>query len=93
MTRRINGVTFDGEPFPGLNNVKWDASIDGQTGRPGDLGYLLSAPSCQHRLLLAAGRAQPRRSGRACPDAMGTRETRPSTSMPFVDPAKQIPVS
>ena len=31
VTRRINGVTFDGEPFPGLNDVKWDASIDGQT--------------------------------------------------------------
>ena len=28
VARRINGVEFDGDPFPGLNTVKWPA-IDG----------------------------------------------------------------
>src|SRR5262245_20218121 len=30
VSEKINGVVFEGEPFPALNAVKWPASIDGQ---------------------------------------------------------------
>src|SRR4029079_6350144 len=31
VSRKINGVEIDGEPFPGLNNVKWPVT-DGGSG-------------------------------------------------------------
>ena len=30
VSQRINGVEFDGPPFPALNNVKWPAFDDGE---------------------------------------------------------------
>ncbi|HEX2425968.1 MAG TPA: glycine cleavage T C-terminal barrel domain-containing protein, partial [Actinomycetota bacterium] len=92
ITRRINGVELDGDPFPALNNVKWPA-VDGGT----TLGKVTSAiysPRLSKNIgyaWLPAGRSN-----------LGERfsvetewGTRGATvvEMPFVDPSKQIPVS
>jgi len=92
VTERINGVTFDGDPFPALNAVKWPASVDGATvgkvtsaihsPRLGqNIGYcwLPSELSVQEQIV-------------SVETEWGTRSAT-VTTMPFVDPSKQIPVS
>ncbi len=91
-SRRIVGVTLDGEAFPGLNNVKWVARLDGQEA--GVVTSAIYSPRLKSNIgycWLPAGRA-----------ALGTAVevdtewgTRSATvvEMPFVDPSKQIPLS
>src|SRR6185503_17884652 len=38
VSRKINGVEIDGEPFPGLNNVKWPVTDGGS-----EIGKVTSA--------------------------------------------------
>lgn len=91
VARRINGVTFDGDPFPALNNVKWPAAVAGD-----EIGLVTSAiysPRLEANIgycWLPTDRS-----------VMGTEvqvetEWGPRTAtvveMPFVDPSKQIPV-
>jgi glycine cleavage system aminomethyltransferase T len=92
VSRMLNGVEFDGPPFPELNNVKWPV-FDGD-GRIGKVTSAIYSPRLQRNIGFVW-----------LPAALsvtGTRITvqtewgeRMATVVekPFVDPAKMIPVS
>jgi aminomethyltransferase len=92
VTRRINGVEFDGDPFPALNNVKWPVTDGGQkigkvtsaiySPRLGkNIGYAwLPTPTSQLGATISVETEWGARTGTI-------------VEMPFVDPNKQIPVS
>jgi glycine cleavage system aminomethyltransferase T len=92
VSRTLNGVEFDGPPFPELNNVKWPA-LDGEE-RIGKVTSAIYSPRLQRNIGYAW-----------LPTALsvtGTRVTVQSewgvrtatvVEKPFVDPAKLIPVS
>ena len=89
---KINGVVFDGEPFPALNAVKWTASIDGE--RVGKVTSAIHSPRLDQNIgycWLPAGKSH---EGQAVSveTEFGPR-TATVAAMPFVDPSKQIPVS
>src|SRR6266498_217643 len=92
VSRRINGVELDGEPFPALNSVKWPIR---QAGR--QIGKVTSA-IYSPRLLKNLGYAW-LPAERSADGTTVTVETewgeREATvvPMPFVDPEKRIPVS
>jgi aminomethyltransferase len=92
VSRRIVGVELDGDPFPGLNNVKWPVLDEGRT--VGAVTSAIYSPRLRRNIGFAwvpADRA-----------ALGTQVRVDSewgergatvVEMPFVDPGKQIPVS
>jgi glycine cleavage system aminomethyltransferase T len=92
VARRINGVTFQGDPFPALNAVKWPAFVDG------DLVGKVTSAIYSPRLERNIGYCW-------LPSTLSTEGlqltvesewgARASTvvSMPFVDPAKKIPIA
>jgi len=92
VTRSLKGVTIDGDPFPGLNDVKWQASIDGAP-----VGMVTSAiysPRLRANIgycWLPTERSHEGQTVRV-ETQWGTR-TATVTPMPFIDPAKRIPVS
>ncbi|HTG46477.1 MAG TPA: glycine cleavage T C-terminal barrel domain-containing protein [Actinomycetota bacterium] len=92
VTRRINGVTFDGEPFPALNAVKWPASVDGVA--VGKVTSAIYSPRLQRNIGYCWLPAELSTEGRtvSVETEWGTRSAT-VTAMPFVDPSKQIPVS
>lgn len=92
VSRRINGVELDGEPFPALNDVKWPVREAGE--KIGKVTSAIYSPRLSKNIGYAWLPVE--RS------AMGTRVTvetewgeRTATvvPMPFVDPEKKIPVS
>jgi aminomethyltransferase len=90
--RKLNGMTFDGDQFPGLNAVKWPASIEGET-----VGLVTSAihsPRLRQNIGYCWLPADASHEGRAVTvqTEWGTR-TGTVTAMPFVDPSKEIPVA
>jgi len=91
-TRRINGVELDGEPFPGLNNVKWDASIDG--AHVGKVTSAIYSPRLRKNIGYCWLPADKSTEGQkvTVETEWGTR-TATVVAMPFVDPKKTIPVS
>jgi glycine cleavage system aminomethyltransferase T len=92
VTRRINGVTFDGDPFPALNAVKWPAILDGAV--VGKVTSAIHTPRLNLNIgycWLPAGLSSEGRTV-TVQSEWGNR-TATVTSMPFVDPSKQIPVS
>jgi glycine cleavage system aminomethyltransferase T len=89
---KINGVVLDGEPFPGLNAVKWPASVDEQ--QVGKVTSAIYSPRLKQNIgycWLPADRSQ---QGQvvSVQTEFGDR-TATVAPMPFVDPSKQIPVS
>ncbi len=92
VTRKINGVTFDGEPFPALNNVRWAASIDGEAA--GSVTSAIYSPRLEANLGYCWLPADRSHEGQQVSVATewGQR-TATVTPMPFVDPSKAIPVS
>jgi aminomethyltransferase len=91
VRKRINGVVFDGEPFPGLNNVKWPASIDGT--RVGKVTSAIYSPRLERNIGYCWLPAEASREGREVQvDTEWGNRTATVTPMPFVDPSKQIPV-
>jgi len=92
VARRINGVEFDGDAFPALNNVKWPASSDGAV--VGRVTSAIYSPRLERNIgycwlpteLSAVGAAV------SVETEWGER-TATVVEMPFVDPSKQIPVS
>jgi glycine cleavage system aminomethyltransferase T len=92
ISRRINGVRFDGEPFPELNNVKWPASIDAQ--EVGTVTSAIYSPRLTANIGFCWLPAAASREGQAITVATewGDR-TATVVEMPFVDPSKSIPVS
>jgi aminomethyltransferase len=92
VTRRINGVELDGEPFPGLNNVGWPVLED---GRPtGKVTSAIFSPRLERNIGYAWLPAERSRLGThiVVESEWGTRGAT-VVEMPFVDPAKRIPVS
>jgi glycine cleavage system aminomethyltransferase T len=92
VSRRINGVEIDGDPFPALNTVKWQVTDGGSS-----LGKVTSAiysPRLRKNIGYAWLPAERSSIGESVhvETEWGTR-TATVVEMPFVDPAKQIPVS
>jgi aminomethyltransferase len=94
VSRRIVGVTFDGEPFPALNNTKWPATAAGGGAMLGRVTSAIYSPRLRQNIgycwlptSTAAEGTQLR-----IETEWGTR-TATVTPMPFVDPEKRIPVS
>ena len=92
VSRKINGVTFDGDPFPALNAVKWPASVDGAV--VGKVTSAIYTPRLNLNIGYCWLPAELSAEGQtvSVESEWGTR-TATVTPMPFVDPSKQIPVS
>jgi glycine cleavage system aminomethyltransferase T len=92
VSRRINGVEFDGDPFPELNNVKWPALDAGA-----EVGLVTSAiysPRLGKNIgycWLPTDRSSDG-SSISVQTEWGTRNAT-VVPMPFVDSEKEIPVS
>jgi glycine cleavage system aminomethyltransferase T len=92
VERNINGVELDGDPFPALNNVKWDA-FDGDA-RVGKVTSAIYSPRLQKNIgycWLPAGMSTAGSTVEV--DTEWGRRTATVVEMPFVDPNKTIPVS
>jgi glycine cleavage system aminomethyltransferase T len=92
VSRKINGVEIDGEPFPALNNVKWLVTDDSA-----ELGKVTSAiysPRLKKNIGYAWLPTAKSNLGEqiTIESEWGTR-TGTVVEMPFVDPDKTIPVS
>jgi aminomethyltransferase len=92
VDRKINGVEIGGDPFPGLNNVKWPVTDGG--ARIGKVTSAIFSPRLGKNIGFAW--LPPDRSALGATVTIetewGTR-TGIVVEMPFVDPNKQIPVS
>ncbi len=92
VKKRINGVTFDGDPFPALNNVKWPASIDG--ARVGKSTSAIYSPRLKQNIGYCWLPTEHSVLGqKVTVDTEWGERTATVTVMPFVDPAKSIPIS
>jgi aminomethyltransferase len=92
VTRRVNGVELDGEPFPALNNVKWPVTVEG--ARVGKVTSAIFSPRLGRNIGYAWLPAELSAEGTTVTveSEWGTR-TGTVVPMPFVDPEKTIPVS
>jgi glycine cleavage system aminomethyltransferase T len=92
VSKKINGVVLDGDPFPALNNIKWKASIDGT--EVGKVTSAIYSPRLQQNIGFCWLPAERSNEGQQVmvETEWGTR-TGTVAPMPFVDPSKQIPVS
>ena len=90
--RRIVGVELDGDPFPGLNNVKWEATIDG--AHVGKVTSAIHSPRLGKNIGYCWLPVANSNEGQTVTveTEWGTR-TATVVPMPFVDPEKTIPVS
>jgi glycine cleavage system aminomethyltransferase T len=92
VTRKINGVELDGEPFPGLNNVKWPIVDGGRT--VGKVTSAIHSPRLRKNIGYAWLPTEASSLGSTIQvrtewgDRTGTL-----VEMPFVDPGKQIPIA
>jgi aminomethyltransferase len=92
VSRRINGVEFDGEPFPGLNNVKWPVT-DGGT-QIGKVTSAIYSPRLGKNIGYAWLSDERSRDGATITVQTEWGERSGTiVEMPFVDPSKQIPIS
>jgi glycine cleavage system aminomethyltransferase T len=92
ISRRINGVEFDGDPFPELNNVKWPALDAGE--EVGKVTSAIYSPRLGKNIgycWLPTDRSS-EGSSVTVETEWGTR-TATVVPMPFVDPDKSIPVA
>jgi glycine cleavage system aminomethyltransferase T len=92
VTERICGVELDGEPFPGLNNVKWPALSGG--ARVGKVTSAIYSPRLQKNIgycWLPTELSEPGTKVDVETE-WGKRSAR-VVEMPFVDPNKKIPVA
>jgi glycine cleavage system aminomethyltransferase T len=92
VSRRINGVELDGEPFPGLNSVKWPA---GEAGRHiGKVTSAIHSPRLGKNIGYAWLPVERSRDGTTVTVETEWGERKATVvPMPFVDPEKRIPVS
>jgi glycine cleavage system aminomethyltransferase T len=92
VEKRINGVELDGEPFPALNNVKWQATSDGS--RVGKVTSAIYSPRLQKNIGYCWLPVAMSELG-AKVEVETEWGTRSATvvEMPFVDPNKQIPLA
>ena len=92
--RRISGVELDGDPFPALNNTKWPVFETEGNGRIGLVTSAIYSPRLERNIgyaWLPVGSALDGKEVRVETE-WGTR-TATVVPMPFVDPAKRIPIS
>lgn len=92
VDQKINGVELDGDPFPGLNDVKWPVVEDGEP--IGKVTSAIYSPRLKRNIgfaWLPAARSELGTSV-TVESEWGTRSAT-VVQMPFVDPDKQIPVS
>jgi glycine cleavage system aminomethyltransferase T len=92
VRQKINGVEFDGAPFPELNNVKWPALEGGE--RIGKVTSAIHSPRLGKNIgycWLPADRSSEGVSVTVETEWGGRTAT--VVPMPFVDPDKTIPVS
>jgi glycine cleavage system aminomethyltransferase T len=93
VSRRIAGVTFDGEPFPALNSTKWPAAALAGGDRVGKVTSAIYSPRLHQNIgycwLPTAMAAEGTRL--QVETEWGAR-TATVTPMPFVDPEKRIPI-
>ncbi|HJS27938.1 MAG TPA: glycine cleavage T C-terminal barrel domain-containing protein [Actinomycetota bacterium] len=93
VSRRINGVEIDGEPFPELNNVKWPV-VEADGTRIGKVTSAIYSPRLQTNIgfaWLPLERSAPG-TAVAVESEWGPRQAT-VVPMPFVDPSKQIPIA
>jgi glycine cleavage system aminomethyltransferase T len=92
VSRRINGVQFDGDPFPSLNNVKWPARSDG--AEVGKVTSAIYSPRLERNIGYCWLPSRLSEIGIALSvETEWGERTATVVEMPFVDPSKQIPVS
>ena len=92
VTKKINGVEFDGEPFPALNNVKWPVASSGST--IGKVTSAIYSPRLQKNIGYCWLPTELAERGAVVEvDTEWGPRTATVVEMPFVDPGKQIPVS
>jgi glycine cleavage system aminomethyltransferase T len=92
VSRQINGVEIDGDPFPSLNNVKWPAVADGQ--KIGKVTSAIYSPRLQKNIgycWLPIERSE--LGSRVEVQTEWGSRTATVVEMPFVDPNKQIPLA
>jgi aminomethyltransferase len=91
VMRRLVGVELDGDPFPGLNNVKWPATHDGT--RVGEVTSAIFSPRLEKNIGYCWLPSRLATSGTRVDVASewGSR-TATVVSLPFVDPKKRIPL-
>ena len=92
VSQKINGVEFDGESFPALNNVKWQASSDGE--RVGKVTSAIYSPRLKRNIGFCWLPTELSILGTTVTVETEWGQRRATVvDMPFVDPRKQIPVS
>ncbi|HEV8564618.1 MAG TPA: glycine cleavage T C-terminal barrel domain-containing protein [Actinomycetota bacterium] len=92
VSRRINGVELDGDPFPALNNVKWPAHADGAV--VGKVTSAVYSPRLERNIGYCWLPSELSEIGTVVRvDTEWGERTATVVEMPFVDPSKQIPVS
>jgi glycine cleavage system aminomethyltransferase T len=91
VTRSINGLELDGDAFPELNNVKWPVVDD--EARVGVVTSAIYSPRLERNIGYAWLPSERSRPGErfTVETEWGVRDAT-VVEMPFVDPAKTIPV-
>jgi aminomethyltransferase len=93
VSRRIIGLEFDGEPFPGLNNVKWPV-VEPDGTKIGKVTSAIYSPRLDKNIGFAWLPADRSTDGTTVSVQTEWGPRRGTVvPMPFVDPGKQIPVS
>jgi glycine cleavage system aminomethyltransferase T len=92
VERSIVGVEIDGDPFPGLNNVKWTVSAGDEA--IGKVTSAIHSPRLGKNIGFAWVPAERSEAGTQLRLATEWGDRGATVvEMPFVDPKKQIPVS
>jgi len=92
VERKINGVEFDGDPFPALNNVKWAASNGGHA--VGKVTSAIYSPRLKKNIGYCwLPTSQSSMGSTVQVETEWGQRTATVVEMPFVDPNKTIPVS
>jgi aminomethyltransferase len=93
VSRRINGVELDGDPFPELNNLKWPI-VDPEGTKIGRVTSAIYSPRLAKNIGFAwlPAERSTRGANFTVESEWGPRQAT-VVEMPFVDPSKQIPIS
>jgi glycine cleavage system aminomethyltransferase T len=91
IRRKINGIEFDGDPFPALNYVKWPISAGGL--RIGKVTSAIHSPRLRKNIGYGWLPLELSKPGtQVTVDSEWGSRTGVVVEMPFVDPQKRIPV-
>ena len=94
VRRRLVGVELDGDPFPGLNDVKWPAHRLEGGESVGKVTSAIYSPRLRRNIGYCWVPTELARNGsRLRVESEWGRRTATVEPMPFVDPAKRMPVS